>query len=358
MFDNLVHKKLMLILPVAAAVVFAGCTQDKANVPAPEAVDLTETEDMFDTPVQPNPLNVPDPETVVVSVNGEEITHGDIMNVVGPMLQRYAAQVPPQQLQQLRTRLYAQAKEQLVGQKLIEAAIADAGISVDAAEVDEVLDEEKARLPEDTTLEDLLEAQGVDIETVKEDIKKQLAMKKFFEMKTDDVEPATEAEALEFYNSNTNRFVQPETVTASHILITVNDEDSDEVKAEKKAQLASIREDILAGNITFEEAAKANSDCPSSENGGALGQPFTMQSPMAPEFKAASFAQEVDEVGEIVETQFGYHVIKVTDHTEQETASFEDEKERIVEFLTNQKKQEAIAGFMEDLRKNADIQEM
>jgi len=185
-------------------------------------------------------------------------------------------------------------------------------------------------------------------------IKEQLTIKLFLEGKTKDIVDATEAEAKEFYDSNPDRFKKPENVTASHILIKFEDTDTDETKAKKKADLEKIRKDIIAGTVTFEDAAKAHSGCPSSAQGGSLGTFGKGQ--MVPEFEVAAFSQENGEIGEVIETSFGYHIIKVTAHQEESIVKFDEVKDQIISVLTNQKKQEAINAFIKSLRDSAKIE--
>ena len=99
-------------------------------------------------------------------------------------------------------------------------------------------------------------------------------------------------------------------VTVSHILIKVDHGDTETVKSGKRAKLETIRESINAGTITFEDAAIKYSDCPTGSKGGSL-KPFG-KGTMAPEFEAAAYSQAIGEIGPIIETQFGYHIVKVT----------------------------------------------
>lgn len=351
MFENFMNKKMMLLLPVTAvALIVSGCQQDKGNDIEVADVDLAEPNDMFETPVQPNPLNEVQADKVIARIGDEDITHGQIIELIAPTLQQYAAQIPGEQLPQLQAQMYAQAKDQLISQKLLEMAIDRENIEVADSEVEEAIETERANLPEGQSLEEILASQGADIAMLKSAIKEQLAIQKLSEMQTADVENATEAEALEFYNTNTDSFLMPERVSASHILITFDDDGStDATKAEKKARLEGIRGEILAGDITFEDAAKEYSEDPGSAQNGGLYENIT-RGKMVPEFETAAFTQEVGEIGEIIETSYGYHILKVSDHAQEGMATFEDEKERIIDYLTNQKKMEIMQEYMQELR--------
>ncbi len=351
---NKVTKTTLMALPVAIALVFTGCDEEEiAEAPVAEQVDLAQTEDLFSEPIQPNPLTT-DPDAVLVRVNGEEITRGDVQKLMAAAMQQVAGQVPPQQLQQMQTQMYNNVREQLITKKLMDAAIVAANVVVSEEDLAAAMDEIRASVPPGQELDAALAASGTTLEELTENIKEQLATRQFLESKTEGVADATEAEAREFYDANPDRFKKPESVSASHILIKFDEADTDETKAEKKAQLEMIRTDIIAETITFQDAAATNSHCPSKAQGGSLGTFGKGQ--MVPEFEVAAFTQEIDEVGDVVETQFGYHIIKVSDRQEEGVVDFEESQEQIVGFLSNQKKQEAVAAYIKSLRDAATIE--
>ena len=88
-------------------------------------------------------------------------------------------------------------------------------------------------------------------------------------------------------------------VRASHILVN------------SESQALRLKKEIDAGEITFQDAAKKYSQCPSGQNGGDLG--YFGRNQMVREFENASFSLPVGQVSAPVRTQFGYHLIKVTD---------------------------------------------
>lgn len=146
----------------------------------------------------------------------------------------------------------------------------------------------------------------------------------------------TEEEALAYYNNNKEMFLEPANVTAKHILV-----DSEEACKE-------IREKIVSGELTFEEAAKQHSSCPSNEQGGNLGS-FS-KGMMVPEFEAAAFELPIGEVSEPVKTQFGYHLIKVEDKNEGSTQAFEAVKDMILNQLSQQNQEKKYLEFVSELR--------
>ena len=146
----------------------------------------------------------------------------------------------------------------------------------------------------------------------------------------------TEEEAKEFYNSNPEQFVKGEMVQAKHILVETNE------------QCSSIAEEIKGGAKTFEEAAKAYSTCPSKDRGGDLGQFGKGQ--MVKEFEDAAFTAEPGVVVGPVQTQFGYHLIKVEERKDAAVASFEEVKTSIRNQLMQQKQNQVYSDKVKELR--------
>lgn len=145
----------------------------------------------------------------------------------------------------------------------------------------------------------------------------------------------TEEEAKRYYEANKSEFEEPERVSAKHILMATEDE------------LEALRNKIVAGEITFEAAARENSTCPSKAQDGNLGE-FS-RGMMVPEFEEVAFTVAPGEVSEIVKTQFGFHLIKVEEKIEGGTSSFEDVKEAIINKLTVEAQQEKYVGLLSEL---------
>ena len=147
----------------------------------------------------------------------------------------------------------------------------------------------------------------------------------------------SDKEAEEYYESNKERFMGEETVNASHIL----------VDTEEKA--LQILAEIKSGEISFEDAARNNSSCPSGGRGGNLGDFGRGQ--MVPEFDAAVFAMEVGEISEApVATQFGYHLIKLNSKKDAELMPFSELAGEIKEALLQEKRHKAYESKINQLK--------
>ena len=343
----------LFILTALLTVLITGCNKEAEIPPAAEPVDLAQVPDLFEQPLQPNPLALT-AEDVIITVNGEEITHGEIMQATQQQMMMLSQQqrLPPQQLGQLYPKIYKEMTDTLVANILLTQAAEKSSLVISDEAVAEEVAKIEANAPEGKNLRDLLAENKMDFDEWKSDLRKQMLVGKLVEEKTAATEEATIIETAAFYEENLASFKTPETVSASHILLKFGPEDTDEAKAKQKADLVAIREQIEAGG-NFEELAAKNSDCPSAQQGGVLGS-FTREQ-MVPEFSDAAFGMTVGDISPIVETKFGYHIIKVTDHQEAGVKSLSDVKDQLQGYLTAQKKREALVAYIEELKKNADV---
>ena len=155
----------------------------------------------------------------------------------------------------------------------------------------------------------------------------------------DETDPVTEEEALAYYNENPSYFTNPFSMSASHILI----QDPEHTDA-KRAEIEAILEKLNNG-ADFAELAMEYSECGSAENGGDLGTFGLGQ--MVPEFEEAALALEPGEISGIVETQFGFHIIKLTEKNEESLSSFEDVRENIDSILIGERSNELVTSLID-----------
>ncbi len=146
----------------------------------------------------------------------------------------------------------------------------------------------------------------------------------------------TDSDAKAFFEEHRSDLVADESIEASHILV------------ESEEECEKILNDINSGNISFEDAAKKYSTCPSKEAGGNLGE-FT-KGQMVPEFENAAFEMAVGEIRGPVKTQFGYHIIKLSAKHESAEMKFEDIEGQIKEQLLREKQQKAYQSKIAQLK--------
>ena len=146
----------------------------------------------------------------------------------------------------------------------------------------------------------------------------------------------TEDEVRGYYDAHKEEMTEDETVNASHVL----------VDSEEKAN--EILAAINAGEITFEDAARQHSTCPSSQQGGNLGDFGRGQ--MVPEFDTACFEMEEGEVRGPVKTQFGFHLIRLNKKNPAQARSYNDVRAQLFEQLTREKQQAAYQSKINQLK--------
>jgi peptidyl-prolyl cis-trans isomerase C len=160
----------------------------------------------------------------------------------------------------------------------------------------------------------------------------------------------TEQEITDYLAMYKNNLIMPEIVRARHILIATSPSDDEKAKTEKKKKAEEAQQKLAKGG-DFAKLAEEYSDCPSKKRGGDLG-PFTREKMVKP-FSDAAFSQEVNAIGPIVETQFGYHIIQVTEHNQAGPAP----REKVVDILRGQKRQKAMQDYLEELKSKANIKD-
>ncbi|MFQ5431745.1 MAG: peptidylprolyl isomerase [Nitrospinota bacterium] len=162
----------------------------------------------------------------------------------------------------------------------------------------------------------------------------------------------SEVDAKKFYDENSDKFKQPETVKARHILIKLDQNADSDAVAKAEKQMEEITNKQKEG-VDFEELAKQYSEGPSAPNGGDLG--YFPRGAMVPEFEKAAFALKPGEVSGIVRTQFGLHLIKVEDTREAGVQEFTEVKDKVIDRLKMLERKKVLEGYIAELRKKADI---
>jgi peptidyl-prolyl cis-trans isomerase C len=300
---------------------------------------------------EPNKPAEASADSVAVTVNGVDIKESQVEAQLQPQLQKMAAQLPPAFIEQYKKQLGQKVLEGLIIEQLLDEKVKDSNIVVTDEDVVEHLEEAAAQ--QNLTLSDIkemMEARGQSFDEAKQRIKKSMVYQKFFEAQSAGKINVTEDEAKKYYDENAK---QVEQVRASHILIKPRladpNSDPNEAKAAAKAKAEDLLKQIKNG-ADFAELARANSDCPSSKQGGDLN--FFGRGQMVPVFEEAAFALKPGQVSDVVESPFGYHIIKVTDR---KNDTFEKAKDNILKWLTQTKQDEFAEKYIESLKADANI---
>ncbi len=287
----------------------------------------------------------------VATVNGVTISGAELSRQYAMYLQgtgQRAAAVPQEQKQKVRSEIL----NGLIDQELLYQESRKLGIQIDNAAVNGQFDTFRQRYKtEDEYQADLKSMQMSEVE-VKNQIKRSLAIREVINQKVVNGIVIDEAETRSFYDANPQFFTKPDQVKASHILIMVDKSASDEEKAAARKKIEGIRKQA-EGGTPFAELANTHSDDGSKQNGGDLG--FFKRGMMVKPFEDAAFSLEKDQLSGVVETQYGYHLIKVTDKTPEEKVAFAEVKDRISAHLKQGKVEKEARGYIDTLKKSAKV---
>lgn len=287
-------------------------------------------------------------------VNGIEITRAEVDAQIQNVLAQFQGQLPPEQLEPIRQQVAENVMEQLITKALLDQQVKAENIEIGEAEVEEAIANIRRQIPPGASLEQQLEMMGITVQEMRDQIQEGLAIEKLLESKVAaDVEPSEE-EITAFYEEHRETyFTRPESAQASHILLDTREAADDAARQAIREKLEGIRTAILEG-ADFAEKAGEHSSCPSGQQGGSLGEFGRGQ--MVPAFEEAAFSQELDKVGPVIETQFGYHIVLVTARSEAGEISLEETRDDIAQYLGNQKREQAVEDYITQLRENAEVE--
>jgi peptidyl-prolyl cis-trans isomerase C len=286
---------------VALGVTLAGPSQ--AQQPTPKAAPAQAA-----APVR---TPIPGLDQPVATVNGEVITKGDLID----LLNKYP--VPAGQPEQI----YRDAVETIINTRLIGQYLSRLRIPVDEAKIDaEIAQLDKQLKADGSSLAAAMAENNMSMPELKKQIAARQRWVDFVRQK------GTEAELKKFLDSHKDLFSGTQ-VRASHIMLRVEPDASPAEKEKVRKKLLGIKQQIVGGKTTFAEAANKNSEDPANERGagGDLGY-FGLNSGFIDEFANAAFAMKKGEISDPVETQYGYHVIQVTDRKEGQQIDFNQQK--------------------------------
>jgi peptidyl-prolyl cis-trans isomerase C len=286
---------------------------------------------------------------VVARVNGEAISGKDLDDAVRAIAGR-AGPIPPDE----RDRVYRGVLDNMIGYRLMIQEAKARKITVPDAEVDAQVAQIRAQFPSDAQFQQALTAQRTTLEAVRNDARDGMSADKLVESEIAGKVAVKPEAVTDFYQKNQDKFQQGPRVRASHILIGIPQNADAATKQQAKAKADGLLKDLKAGK-DFAAAAKENSQDPgSAPNGGDLG--YFEQGQMVPPFEQAAFALKPGEVSEVVETQFGYHIIKVAEKQESRVVPLEEAKGQIEEYLTQQNRHAQTELFVNALRAKAKVE--
>ncbi|OGV72163.1 MAG: hypothetical protein A3K18_21160 [Lentisphaerae bacterium RIFOXYA12_64_32] len=294
-----------------------------------------------------------DPNRVIVDVDGVKLTQREMDEQLKQMLSSpRMAGIPPEQLAQIRPRMEDTVKKNFIGRVVLVKEADRLKIEVTPEEIDKAIEQLQGRIPPGANFEDLLKQSGLTVDSLKKEMTRDMRIGKLLEQETAEKAKVSDEEIEKFYNDSREQFRQPEQAHARHILFKTEPDADDKTKQEKKAAAEAARKQLTEG-ADFAALAKEKSDCPSGKQGGDLGN--FERGNMVKEFEDAAFSQKLNDIGPIVETKFGYHIIQVLERTEAKDKTLAESRDEIVGYMKQRKQRAAVDGYLEELQAKAKI---
>ncbi|MDQ5985673.1 MAG: Chaperone SurA [Syntrophus sp. SKADARSKE-3] len=293
------------------------------------------------------------PAGVVAQVDDVKFTKGELDAELRKSLAALSGKIPTDRMKEATSTIRRQLVDDFVVRTLLTKEVNRLKITASDKEIAEALDELKKSLPSGMTMEEMMKKNGMTMEKTRQEVALGLRINKLVSMQPIDKTKPTDKDINNFYKNNPDKFKMPESVHARHILISKSNSDDEATKTKKRAKAEELRKKLLAG-ADFSELAKTNSECPSKANGGDLGR-FTRGQMVKP-FEDMAFKLKKNEISPVVETDFGYHIIQVIDHSPAKTQPLDKNlKAKIVAFLEQQKRYKAFSDLMNQLKSKANI---
>jgi len=227
------------------------------------------------------------------------------------------------------------------------------GIKVEEAAINEQLETLRKQFPSEDEFKTALTKANLSEVDLRSQIRRGLTIQQFITRQFVNEVTISEKQSRAYYDSHPDSSKQPEQVRARHIVIRVDPKADKSQRAEARKTIENIQKKLKKGE-DFATLAKGFSQGPSSSKGGDLG--FFKRGRTEKPFEQVAFALKPGEVSDLVETKFGYHLIKVIDRKAATTIPYDDIKKKIEQYLKNQKAQKEVSLYVEKLKENAKVE--
>ncbi|MGV3518487.1 peptidylprolyl isomerase [Luteitalea sp.] len=294
-------------------------------------------------PAKPVPDVLP---AIVARVNGVAIPSAELEKAIRNLEANVGNQIPAER----RSEIYRGILDQLVEMRLLEQEAAARNIKATDAEVAAGIEQMKKQAPNAEAFTKALASRKMTEADLRNEARQRLAVDKLLTAEVEPKAAVTEADIADFYKKNPQFFMQPEAVRASHILLKA---DTPEAKAAAKAKAQDLLTQIKGG-ADFAALAKQHSNDGSAQAGGDLG--FFPRGQMVKPFEDAAFALKAGEVSPIVESEFGYHIIKSSERRDARTVPLAEVSDRIAQALRQQKQQQLAQEYVQSLKTKGKVE--
>jgi len=295
------------------------------------------------------------PEAPVAVVNGTPVIKAEYDRAMQAYMRNFARATGSMhgQVNEPNDQMKADVLEQLVDRELLYQESKKFPSDQAAADVQAEFDKIKARFPDEDTFKKALASDNLTEDALKDLVGRQVSVRHYVEKEIGPKVKVSDEDVEKFYKENEDKFAMPEQVHCSHILIRTAEDAKPEEKdaARKKAEELQVR--CVSGEDFAALAKEFSQDPGSAPKGGDLG--FFAKEQMVAPFAEAAFALKPDEVSPVVETRFGYHVIKLHERKDASKRGLDEVKEQIQGYLQTQALDQAVQAKVRELKADAKI---
>jgi peptidyl-prolyl cis-trans isomerase C len=323
----------------------------KPATPAPQAAKPPSKAPEPDEPIPPAAPNALFP-AVVARVNGKAVLGRDLEQRVRAELATIGNPAWKDLRDDYKNEVTARLLAQLIGDELLYQKATAGGVAASAAETQAEFDKVVKTYPSDAALNAELANRGMDRKGLSRELARNLVLQKYIAENVTKKIVIAPTEITEYYNTHPDEFKHPELFRTSHILIGVPQAATPEQDKAARQRTESLLERAKKGE-DFARLAKENSTDPSASNGGDIG--LTELGELEPAYEEAALKLKVGEIGGAVKTSYGYHIIKLTERKKAGTATLDEVRTQLIDFLKNQKEDAEVTKLVKILQSQAKI---
>lgn len=322
---------MLMLGGLAVSVALCGCGKKEAEVIVP---------------------NDPSSE-VVLHIDDVDFTRGQIMADLAKFERQLPTGLSEDDLNRRRNANLVRVLDSLITRQLVQAEMERQNATVSSDEIAAAKQQLFGHMQNEDAMAIMLAENNLTMEQLEANLKLDIFRNRLLHDEVAAAQAAiTEETARKFYDENIQMFTQPAGRTAAHILVRVSSAATDEERAAARKKIEGVREALLNG-ADFAQLARETSDCVSASRGGELG--LIPKGREDPAFEEALYSQELGEIGKIVKTGVGFHVIKALAELDEEVAPFDNIKDQLIARLRSDEQRRLGREFIEGLRAKAKI---
>lgn len=290
----------------------------------------------------------------VATVNGSAVSRVMYDRAMAPYQKQIASLAKGAVTSEQLTKIKTKVLDNLIATELLYQESKKTGITIEEKEISETYEKQKTSFSTNAEFLAALKESNYNEKTFKDQIKIGLTIQHFINNKFSESTTVSDDEVKKYYDDNPTYFQQPAQVKASHIMIAVDSSADQTKKDEAKQKLEDVLKRLKAGEDFAALAKEVSQDADSKDKGGDLDY-FYKGTITLKNFEDTAFALNKGETSGIVETEVGYHIIKVTDKVEPKTITLEESKEDIKTGLKSNKVNTEVNKYINELRAKANV---